>query len=398
MANDTLHFKKTLLLVTQTLRLKQVAALAMALQIASPAWAEEAAKSYEDDEPVDTVDRDDDTTATSDQASPFGSSQESYPDFSVMIHGVPDFDQKRRGRLSLDGNFHCVPTASLNILTWLGNLGHADEFRGLDTPNTIDNKEFYCSSDLALEEDSGKLRRNSFEDLCHDSDAWLLDFDPYESAGGVFAELGDAIRYEQVSEKIEALGYEMDTNGLDGPHDVRTEDDPTGTQAMDVAARVIRSNSEDVNVTNHAGADCKASLDLEVLRDTLSSYGVALMTIGWYEPVDDKSTRLKRTGGHFVTVTGLTEKKEEKSVFFRDPARMGVVADIDAEYPEVLCSSPDSCRDRQDPFFTEAGTMTQERIKIVDGDKTCTRTRWLITWADGEKRGYLDNFVTVVPR
>ena len=296
---------------------------------------------------------------------------------------VPDFDQKRAGDLAGDGSMHCLPTTAANILTWLSSRGHLRHYGQYAYENRVDTLELYCA---------GRDPNNPYtyaSDRCSDSTVWTTGQSQSDILGSSFwsAVWSDARHYNSVSNFIEQLGYEMGTQGMEGPEDTP---DGSGTDLnpfLDAMSGRVGSEIE-INTTKSVNCGQQTFTHLE-MNEIIDSGNIAALVIGYYSDGDNNGYD-DRTGGHMVTLTGAVRLGFTRMIYFRDPQRMHEFSDINST--------------RQDPYTKEIGTVELVEVnrEILDDDGVQTETcddvkRWKVTWGGGAKSGYLDTLIEFAP-
>jgi len=261
--------------------------------------------------------------------------------FMAWIFGMPDLDQQRQspfwGEERDEGSSYCGPTAAANALSYLAREGHA----GVDM------------SDTDLEPtDCNRLYTGTEWYLCN---------------------IANSLKRQAADVFIASLADEMNTHPIKGTSGSNMR---KGTKAFLGANWTVRRIGDK---GCHPGSTDTVSP--RAIFDELDEGSLVILRFGFYEPTS--GGKMKRTGGHWVTPTGIFRADDHRSLFWRDPAR-----DDDT-------SSNQDPRTTQSQFVTESSRLENQIVHM----KACSRSRWqVIDRSSSEDREtYIEDMIVITP-
>jgi|GEM_PF-2260481 hypothetical protein len=256
----------------------------------------------------------------------------------AVLSGMPDLDQRRtedlsRGIFGLPGGggMYCGPAAAMNLLSYIGSHGYPEV-----SPSTI-------------------------------------DFEPRPEIGPLATRnaLFNASNYNLATMFLATLGDEMNTST------------DTGTSTANLARVIENRLPSSFEVKKKGNRNCEGDIVItpQLIYNNFDAGKLMILKYGKYEPNSDGS--VSRTGGHYVTLTGVLITSDRVSITYKDPYRDRGVSVTDTS--------------RQSPFVTDTRVLEEEEVRHRRSGRDCRRDRWRVLRPESTStaRWYMEQLVVV---
>ena len=241
----------------------------------------------------------------------------------TLVTDMPDFDQVRATTSSVDGlrgdgKMFCGPTAAANVMVYLANNGHSNVGIGAGD---------------------------------------------WEPTGGS----DDAQKYDEITDFLEDLGDEMDTD-LAGDNTTGT----TGDNFVDVLQDYL---ADDFDVTAYS----RATSDHATIGRVMRQGGLVVLVRGTYK-WDTSLQAYTRTGGHFLTVVAAGQGGSHRWLSVRDSGRTNDATDVQSNFKTGYYTLSSN------PLTSDEGYSVKWQMETSDIDLSCGSSH------------YLDSIIEIMPK